>query len=277
MGSSRVWVPWGSHYEILKLYNNMPKRKATSVMMSQTYPGRTKKAKFNRKTYYPVRVPRDITNLNVTGKVSAASTDLALNKSPFPPVKYTNFIYENELTVMSGATNVLVKNVVYNDLYDFDRNGDFGNKQPLYFDTLLSGSGPYKNYKVISWITTWTICNMTTGTPITVWTIPPNATSSDIDSVAEADNFPGVKRLFLTGREGSKSMGTITTRGHIKDLFATYMDDVSLIASYNTSPTSAAYGGLIVKGSDGSTAPSVYVAVKHVAYAELTAIDALVS
>jgi len=41
-----------------------------------------------------------------------------------------------------------------NDMYDYDNTGEAGNKQPLYYDALLSASGPYKQYKTISWKTT---------------------------------------------------------------------------------------------------------------------------
>jgi len=34
-----------------------------------------------------------------------------------------------------------------NDMYDYDNTGEAGNKQPLYYDALLSASGPYKQYK----------------------------------------------------------------------------------------------------------------------------------
>lgn len=245
-------------------------------MMSQTYPG-TKKQKTTAKRRTYARSPGNITNKNVTGYVRQFNTDLSLNRSPFTPKKFMNFIYENELTPLTGGTNVVVRSVVCNDLYDFDRNGDLGNKQPLYFDTLLTASGPYRNFKVISWVTTWTIYNHSTTIPVTCWAVSPTPLSSDIDSAAEADNFPGVKRLYLTAQGGSKSMGTVTQRGHIGDVFPNILDDINLQGNYTSSPISQAFGGLVIKGSDGATAPSVYVAVKHVAYTMLSGIDALVS
>lgn len=251
----------------------MPKRKAQ-------YPLSQKYFKIQKKSMMVPKIPRslgDTTNQNNTGLVNPKTTDLSLNRSPFPPKKFMNFIYENELTQLTGGTNVVVRSVVCNDLFDFDRNGDLGNKQPLYFDTLLTASGPYRNFKVISWVTTWTIYNHSTTIPVTCWAVSPTPLSSDIDSAAEADNFPGVKRLYLTAQGGSKSMGTITQKGHIADVFPNILDDINLQGNWQSSPTSQAFGGLVVKGSDGATAPSVYVAVKHVAYVMLSGIDALVS
>lgn len=264
----------------------MSKRKAEfsfsqGLPMSQsqgTFSG-AKRRKYNAKkrVTFKNRNYGNITNKNVTGYVRQVGTDLMLSKVPFNPVRYHSFVYENELTPLSGATNVLVRPVAFNDLYDFDRDGNFGNKQPLYFDALLSASGPYRNFKVISWVTTYTIVNATTGVPLTVWAMPPMPLASDIDSVAEADNMPGVKRAFLTGREGGGNKATITTKGHIGDVFPTYMDDASLQGNWQSSPSAICHGALIVKGSDGSTAPSVYVAIKHVAFTMLSGLDALVS
>jgi len=67
-----------------------------------------------------------------------------------------------------------------------------------------------------SWKTTYTIIN-TGAVPVTVFAMPPISGTSEIDSVAEADNFPGVKRLYLTAATGSKNMGTITVTGNVAD------------------------------------------------------------
>lgn len=72
-------------------------------------------------------------------------------------------------------------------------------------------------------------------------------------------------------------MGQVSIKGHIKDLFPTYSNDFITAGSYNTSPTALVYQMILVRGSDGTTAPSVYWSVKHEAYTELSYIDALVS
>lgn len=217
--------------------------------------------------------------LGRTSSVAPSSTTLARSLGPFQGKKIVTFLYDNELTVVGGALNLLQAHHASNSLFDFDKSSSncFGNKQPLFYDTLLSASGPYKQYKVVSWKTTYTIHNASTSCPITVWALPPVPQTSEIDSAAEADNFPGVKRLFLTGVSGSKNIGSITVTGHINDYCPSWRNDLNLIGGYNTDPGTPIYGGLIIHGSDGSTAPSVYVAVHHEAYTELEAIDALVS
>jgi hypothetical protein len=205
-------------------------------------------------------------------------TDLARQRGPFAPHKRLSLEYLNELSQMGGATNFTSISVCCNDLYDFDRTNYFGNKQPLYFDSLCSASGPYKSFKVISWETTYTVVNTSASCPITVWAIPPVSAAAEIDSAAEADNFPGVMVLYLTPLSGSASKGTVTVKGHIDDVYDNFKEaDATLIGTYSASPASQVFGGLCVHGSDGSTAPTVYIAIRHVAYVEFSQIDALVS
>lgn len=213
----------------------------------------------------------------ITGKIPASSTTLSRAPGPFSGRKYVTFLYENALTRVGGATNVLNVTTKPNDMYDYDNSGDAGNKQPLYYDTLMTASGPYRQYKVISWKTTYYFVNNTTGVPIDIFISPPIAATAEFDSLAEADNFPGVKRLRLTGSGGSKSMGQVTVTGHVKDVFPTYADDAAFVGAYNGSPGTIIYQVALIRGSDGSTAPDVYVSVKHEAYTELNYLDAVVS
>jgi len=216
----------------------------------------------------------------ITGKIAPSRTTMARTVGPFSNKKFVTFLYENELT-SSGATGALTTlSTACNSLYDYDKTTGaiFGNKQPLYYDNLLSSSGPYKIYKVISWKTTYTIVNVSGVVPVTVWAIPPVNAANEVDSAAEADNMPGVKRIYLTNQYGNKSSGTITVTGHYKDVYpASETTGGQLGGVYNTDPQDIIYGGLIIHAADGTTTPTVYVAVRHEAYAELEAVDALVS
>jgi len=95
----------------------------------------------------------------LTGKIAPSKTTLSLAPGPFTGKKYMTFIYENELTQLTTAAAFTHAQVMSNSLYDFDKNGVFGNKQPLYFDTMVTAAGPYRQYKVISWKTTYTVYN----------------------------------------------------------------------------------------------------------------------
>jgi len=212
----------------------------------------------------------------ITGKVSPSSTTLSLTPGPFSNKKFVTFLYENALQQIAGAANVMTCLTKPNDMYDFDNSGDAGNKQPLYYDALLTASGPYKQYKVISWKTTYWFVN-TSACAVDVFISPPIAATGEFDSLAEADNFPGVKRLRLTPGTGSKSYGTISVKGHIKDVYPTVSEDSQFVGNWNSSPSLLCNQVVLVRGSDGSTAPSIWWSVRHEAYTELSYVDAIVS
>ena len=189
-----------------------------------------------------------------------------------------SLVYENALTATgTGTSGLLTLGTKPNSAYDYDNSSGaaFGNKQPLYYDALLSASGPYKNYKVNSWRTTYTIVN-NSDAPMTCWAIPPISAPGEVDSAAEADNFPGVKRLYLTGKGGSKSQGTITVTGNVADVYTSATGEGGLIAAYNADPTYLVYGGLILQSAD-ATNLAAYVAVRHVMNTTLQVVDAIVS
>jgi len=57
---------------------------------------------------------------------------------------------------------------------------------------------------------------------VDIFISPPLNAANECDTVAEADNFPGVKRLRLTRATGSKNYGQITTTGHLRDVYPSY-------------------------------------------------------
>lgn len=219
----------------------------------------------------------------VLGKIGGAyvppsKTTLANATGPFTEKKLTTFLYENGLTKCAPAASVVTVGFVANNLYDFDNNAGayWGNKQPLYYDQLLSSTGPYKSYKVISWKTTVTVVNQT-AVPLNCWLAGAQWAATEVDSTVEADNWPGVKKLYLTASGGSKNEGTLTITGHIDDVFSGFEKDLNLYGAYNSGPGSPIYGSLVMQCADGTTNVEAYVAIKHEAFTELTVVDAIVS
>lgn len=246
----------------------MGKRKAeTPLSFAVVKKSSTKKRKTKSNTNKPGYVRKRV--------MTTLAKDLRIQ--PFPAVKKTIMVYYNELTAIGSATFQTLS-VASNSLFDFDKCGLFGNKQPLYYDQLLGAAGPYRRYKVTSWRTTFTIVNCSTAVPLTVWSIPPVTAINEDDIAAEADNMPGVKRLYLTPISGSKSSGTLSVVGNIWDAASTYADsDNNLQGLYSADPATIIYGGINIKSADGTTAPSAYVAVKHEFDVELSEYDAIVS
>lgn len=211
----------------------------------------------------------------VSGKIMPSRTTLALAPGPFAGKKIMTFIYENELTQLSTAAAFTHAQVMSNSLYDFDKNGVFGNKQPLYFDTLVTAAGPYRQYKVISWKTTYTVYNASVAYPLTAFALPPHADTSDLNSAAEVDNWPGVKRLYLTPANGGQDIGTVTITGHVDDVYPSITNNNGLVGTSSADPGVPIYGGICISAQGGT--PTVYIAIKHEAYCELQLVDAVVS
>lgn len=239
----------------------------------------------SKSTYGAKRRPRadkyksdvDTTNLNVKARLSTKDTNIAKTTGPFPPRKFYNFEYSNALTQYSPAATTGYVSCKPSDLYDFDNNAGayFGNKQPLFYDSLLTTTGPYKAYKVHSWVITYTITNQSAG-PVTVFGFPSLATSSEMDIVSEMDNWPGVQRLFLSASGGAKSMGTLTVKGGLGDVYPQDITASSLGGSWNASPTAPIYGGVGFSSGTPDNV-SVSIAVKATLYTELGVMDSTVS
>jgi len=207
-----------------------------------------------------------------TGRVSAKSTTLASFPSPFPPTKFVTFEYSNGLGLRIPVSNTEVVNFAPNDMYDFDRTiGWLGNKQPLFFDALLSANGPYRFFKVISWVTEFTIINRGAA-PITLW-LTNAQLAADIDTVAEVDNLPGVVKKFVDVT-GGMSMVTIKHSGNIKDTAASYVGDITNSGTYSSSPSNSVQGSLVLYSSSSL---NYEIAVKHRAYTQLLVLDAQAS
>ena len=74
---------------------------------------------------------------------------------PFPVSKKTQMVYTYGYAQPASAAFDYFT-IACNDMFDLDRTtlGKLGNKQPTFFDAILSSTGPYKNYYVESWETT---------------------------------------------------------------------------------------------------------------------------
>lgn len=231
------------------------------------------KRKRTKRTYSKMR-PSNVLG-RISAKISPATTTLSRAPGPFAGKKVMTFLYENELTPLSVSAAFTHVQVMSNSLYDFDKNGVFGNKQPLYFDQLVTAAGPYRQFKVISWKTTYTVYNASVAYPVTVFALPPHGDTSDINTAAEADNWPGVKRLYLTPAQGKQDIGTITVTGHIDDVYPSISANNGLVGTSAADPGVPIYGGLCISAQGGN--PTIYIAVKHEAFTELQLVDAIVS
>ena len=210
-------------------------------------------------------------------KRARRTTQFMMSRSlPFPVSKKTKMVYTYGYAQPASAAFDYFT-IACNDMYDFDRTtlGKLGNKQPTFFDAILSSSGPYKIYYVESWETTWTVINMTS-VPVRMYVAPALNVSSEVDSQTEAENFPGVIIRDITHNDGSPKM-FIKVKGNVKDIYPSSSKDKEFTGTYGSSPTTSIFGTLCLASGDGTTALNCFVSVKHVFHVRLESQDAIVS
>lgn len=259
------------------------KRTYTSTEMSSSQMGGGSGSYKRPKTYVQYQKKKAQYRRNrALGRVSARDSTLARAGvgAPYPAHKRVTFDYSNSLTPYAPSASIGKLAVASSDLFDFDRTtgNTFGNKQPLYFDQYFTSTGPYKLFKVFSWTTTYTVVNMSDTAGVTVFALPPHPDPTEIDTLSEAEAYPGVIRYYLTPKSGSKSMAMITVTGNIKDQYDSWSDTSTFVGGYNSSPANIAYGGLFFSTGDGTTTGvNVEVAVRHMVYAEAQSNDTIIS
>lgn len=210
--------------------------------------------------------------------LKAATTFSAFNpKTPFPRLKKCVLMYENGLTQTPSASQTVMHHAS-NDMFDFDRTltNNYGNKQPLYYDQLLSANGPYKEFYVPRWETTYTIIN-NTNEDVIVYVLPPHLNTTELDVKGEAENYPGVVRRYMTPKGGSKDHLVVTVKGNVNDCLGSALKDSDLQGNYALSPIVPVYGGVMLATAGGITALSCSIAVSHKFFCELQYSDAVIS
>lgn len=210
----------------------------------------TSRRSFKKPSYkkvYPAR-PKPFR----TGTVAIRSTDIARDGAPFPAKKTVNFQYDSTIkSVTSGGLSLQLP-IACNGLFDVDQTtaGSFDNKQPLYFDTLLTSS-LYQTYKVTSWDVTFTVINVAT-VPLEIFAVSAYFNLTGWDTPSEVANLPGVRKYVLTPAGGSMDKVIIRIRGTPSDVFPIFKDDFVLTGGITYNPTNAIYGGLLLNALSGT-------------------------
>lgn len=163
-------------------------------------------------------------------------------RDPFPLImRNVSMRYQDApgatLSWGGGATYYASLHTKPTALFDYDYTNVVGNKQPLYYDTLLTATGPYANYLVRKWKTTFTVVNMS-AVPVVVFVGQASLSGSvtELDQPTEIQNFPDVKKVFLTEKGGEKCIAQITVWGDLKKWTVSNNDD-DFVGFYNSNPT----------------------------------------
>lgn len=215
-------------------------------MMTKRYISRPRSASAKRRK---TTIPRSLTTYRADVVALPASRNVI-------------FEYDSILTGLTAIGQVVSLPVCFNDVNDFDRSsaGVYGNKQPLYYDTLVNSSN-YTNTRVESWEATFDVINLGT-TPLQVFCVSASSATNLFDSETKASNLPGVTKVTLTPATGSKAHTSITVKGNIKDLYAGYPNDSGLSAGSNASPANLVFGGLTLYCTSSTVSAAVSVRAK---------------
>lgn len=201
-------------------------------------------------------------------------------KTPFPIKMNTQLVYKAPSSNISsgGILSYNACTFALNNMYDFDYNNILGNKQPLFYDQLLSSDGPYKNFKVNAWKTTIRFINLS-DKALHLYYDPCVSLIVDADTPTEIENRRGVQMFLLTGANNSKPMITINKFQTLKSFFPNSINQSENFAgSYNSSPSTQAFSNMLWKTVDGSVASfSVAIQVQHIFYCTLYNADSIIS
>jgi len=239
------------------------KRKATGAF---TTVGSRKRAKFTKKTIFK------------RGKPASTFGLFKMNgEGPFPQKLNTTLQYRSLAVQQTGSavSGTYSATVVLNDLFDFDSSNVLGNKQPLFYDSLFSATGPYTRLECKSWRTRWTIIN-TGAEPVSIyWNGKGTATAiSEEDTTAEVSNRPNMQVYHLTKSGGCMDRCYIKSSGAWTDHVSEVVDPGT---AYNASPGTPIYGTLFANTPTNTTAPTLTIQCDH--YFDIVCIrpDAVVS
>ena len=172
------------------------------------------------------------------------TTQLLMSRSlPFPVSKKTQMVYTYGYAQPASAAFDYFT-IACNDMFDLDRTTlESWEISSLRFWRYSISTGPYKNYYVESWETTWTVVNMTS-VPVRMYVAPALNVSTEVDSQTEAENFPGVVIRDITHNDGSQNKVSVKVRGSVKDIYPTSSKDINFVGTYGASPTTSIFGTL---------------------------------
>ena len=195
----------------------------------------------------------------------------------FPDVMNTTLRYNSNMVAVDVAAASTYYSFALNGMFDFDFDNVLGNKQPLYFDELVTNDGPYKNYKVGSWKTKIEIINDSTDPLLVYWA--QGSAVTEMDTLVEVQNRPNVRELILTQRDGDKNHGTIIAPGSVKEVYGSIRNPGDLTGATASNPTVTVWGTLFFYNPGGIVATPVnaWVKITHDFHTEMSTADAIIS
>ena len=212
-----------------------------------------------------------------TRKRTKGTPEMYAPAQVFPDVLNTTLRYNSNMVAIDVAASSIYYSFNLNGMFDFDVDNILGNKQPLYFDELVTADGPYKNYKVKSWKTIIEVINDSTDPLLVYWSQADS--TSDADSLIEVQNRPNVRELILTQRDGDKNSGKIVAPGKVTDIQGSIRNPADLTGAFSSNPTVPCIGTIFFYNPGGvvSTPVNCWLKITHDFIVELARTDAIIS
>lgn len=228
---------------------------------SQTTKRPSKKAKYSKKSKRAIK----------------STPEMYQKAQIFPDVMTTTLRYNSNMVPIDVSAASTYYSFVLNGMFDYDVDNILGNKQPLYFDELVTADGPYKNYKVSKWVTKIQVINDSPD-PLMVYWAQSSATV-ETDSLIEVQNRPNVRELILTQKDGYKNAGIITAPGDIKTLQGGIRNPADLTGSSAGNPAVSCIGTVFFYNPGGviTTPINAWLKITHDFTVELAHPDAVIS
>ena len=137
---------------------------------------------------------------------------------PFPLVMNTQLLYKNPSGFISSSGISSINTQIFrcNSLVDYDQSNNLGNKQPLFYDSICTTTGPYQNYRVNAWSTKLTIINLS-DKPLNVYYDPCSFATTEADSEIEMQNRRQVQYRMLTAQSNARPSTTFKSFVRVKD------------------------------------------------------------
>lgn len=198
-------------------------------------------------------------------------------EGPFPQKMATTLMYRSVPVNATGSavTGTYAYSCALNNPFDFDVSNILGNKQPLFWDTLMNSTGPYQQYEARSWRTVVTVINLGAEALAVYWNGRGSViSSSEDDSLAEVTNRPYTQQRFLAPKGGSGDRCVFRTSGRATDHFD---EDVTLSAAWNAAPSQIIYGNVFFNTPTNTTAPNFILQIDHYFDVICTKIDGTAS
>jgi hypothetical protein len=166
--------------------------------------------------------------------------------SPFPSKRTATFRYVGSNVfvepVAGGGTQWIL---ALNSLFDPDVT--FAGHQPLYYDQLLSATGPYRRYAVTSVVVRLTVTNLTANSVLCAFYEQPGPI--DLPSFQAVLEKPRVQRFVLSPNTGGQCTKTLSQKISIAAVAGVpprrLLDDDVFSGLYNANPSQIVYASFM--------------------------------